>query len=224
MPPRDHPTQRELVGASDIEELARAQHLMPDMPLPVETLAGVCERMGWARQLAGNWSGASDDFRSAVDLWEEAEGLTRRDTRGANEAKLARLLDRRLKAQLQSDQPAFHRAALAGLPSLTLPATLRSNCGFLYNRSCLYAQASKVDPHADYQQRALHWLGLAVVCDPSLGDYAMQDLALSPIREDIRPLLSSLRSLISRSHPEYSEANAEALVARAIGHTSAHND
>jgi hypothetical protein len=52
----------------------------------------------------------------------------------------------------------------------------------------------------------------------------MQDLALSPIREDIRPLLSSLRSLISRSHPEYSEANAEALVARAIGHTSAHND
>ena len=52
----------------------------------------------------------------------------------------------------------------------------------------------------------------------------MQDPALAPIHEDIPPFLTSLRSLISLGHPEYSEANVEALVARAIGHTSAHSD
>ncbi len=221
---RDFPVHALAFGEQACDELADARHLMPDLALPAETLAGVRERMGWAHQLAGNSSDASDDFRSAVELWEEAEKVTLNDTSGANEAKLARLLDRRLKAQLQSDEPALQRAAVAGLRSLTLPAALRSNGNFLYNRSCLYAQASKIDSHADHQQRALYWLGLAIVYNSSLEDFATQDPALAPIHEDIPPFLDCLHGLISQGYAQLREEDVEAVVARAIGHASANND
>ncbi len=218
---RDFPAHALAFGEQACDELGHARDLMRDMPLPVETLAGVRERMGWARQLAGDSSGALDDFRSAADLWEEAEKIAREDTSGVNQEKLPRLLDRRLKAQLETDEPALQKAALAGLNSLTSPAALRNDCNFLYNRSCLYAQASRVDPLSGYQQRALRWLGLAILCNQSLGDYSTEDPALAPIRESIAPFLACLRSLIPKGHAQYSDADAEALVERAIDHVKA---
>ena len=221
---RDFPAHALAFGEQACNELDEARHLMPDMPLPVETLAGVRERMGWARQLSGNSLGSFDDFRSAVDLWEKAEGLTRKDTSKANKTKLVTILDRRLKAQLETDEPALHRIALAELESLILPAELRSNCGFLYNRSCLYAQANRVNPCADYQQRALHWLGLAVVCDPGLADYAPQDPVLASVYEKIHSFLDCLHRLMSQDNAQHDEVNAETFIAEAIGQIDPHCD
>jgi hypothetical protein len=221
---RDFPAHALAFGEQACDELRQARDLICDVPLPVETLAGVRERMGWARRRGGDSSGALDDFRSAADLWEEAEKIARKDASGASQGKLPRLLDRRLKAQLETDEPALQKAALAGLDSLTSPAALRNDCNFLYNRACLYAQASRADPLRDYRQRALRWLGLAIVCNPSLGDYSTQDPVLAPIRESIAPFLACLRSLIPRSHAQYSEVDAEALVRRAIDHVAANDD
>lgn len=219
---RDFPANALAFGELACIELAQARLLMPGMPLPVTTLAGVYERMGWARRLAGNSVEASDDFRAAVSLWQNAESLTRGDPQEGNKAKLAILVDRRLKAQFESDDPALRIAALAELGSVTEPEALLSNHVWLYNRSCLYAQASKADPHADYQQQALHWLGLALLraCEASLWDYAERhDPELAPIREFLTPFLASLRSLISYNPAECSQADAEELVARALGST-----
>ena len=221
---RDFPAHALAFGEQACDELDQARRLIPGVPLPVETLAGVRERMGWARQLAGNSSGASEDFRSAVGLWEKAEDLIREDTSEANKTKLARILDRRLKAQLETDEPALHRIALTGLQSLTLPADLRSNCGFLYNRSCLYAQANRVDTLGDYKQQALHWLGLAIVCDPGLADYAPQDPVLAPIHEKIHSFLDCLHRLMSQGNAQHDEANIETFIAQAIAQARAHCD
>lgn len=221
---RDFPAHALAFGEQACVELRQARDLMRDMSLPVETLAGVHERMGWARQRVGDPSGALDDFRSAADLWEEAEKIASEDTSGVYQGKLPKLLDRRLKAQLETDEPVLQKAALAGLDSLTSPAALRNDCNFLYNRACLYAQASRADPLSNYQPQALRWLGLAIVCNPGLGDYSTQDPALAPIRESIAPFLARLRSLIPKGHVQYSEAGAEALVQRAIDHVEANGD
>lgn len=216
---RDFPIHALAFGEQACDELIRARHLLPDIALPAETLAGVHERMGWARKLAGNASEASNDFRSAVELWKQAEELTRKENGRSNETRLAIILDRRLKAQLQSNDPALCRAALAEMQSITFPATLRSNCGFLYNRSCLYSQASEAGSSADYKKLALHWLGLAIVCDSSLENFAVQDPVLAPVRGDIVPFLNCLRDLISLSQNHDSKEEAEVLIARAIRDT-----
>jgi hypothetical protein len=212
----DFPAHALSFGEQASDELGQARKLVPDMPLPVETLAGVRERMGWARQLAGDSLGALKEFRSAANLWEEAEKIARNDTSRAIQGKLPRLLDRRLKAQLETDEPARQKAALAGLDSLTSPVELANDCNFLYNRSCLYAQASRVDPRRGYQERALHWLGLAVLCNPNHADNSMEDPALAPIRGSIAPFITCLLNLIPQGDTLYSGADAETLVEHAI--------
>ena len=195
---RDFPAHALAFGEQACDELDQARRLIPGVPLPVETLAGVRERMGWARQLAGNSSGASEDFRSAVGLWEKAEELIREDTSEANKTKLARILDRRLKAQLETDEPALHRIALTGLQSLTLPADLRSNCGFLYNKYCLYAQANRVDNTRRLSTASLALARTGNSMRPGLADYAPQDPVLAPIHEKIHSFLDCLHRLMSR--------------------------
>jgi hypothetical protein len=221
---REFPAHALAFGEQACDELGRARDLVPDIPLPVETLAGVLERAGWARQHAGDSLGALKDFRSAADLWEEAEKSARKDTSRANQGKLAGLVDRRLQAQLETDNPALQKAALAELDTLTSPVELANDCNFLYNRSCLFAQASRADPHGGYEQRALRWLGLAIVCMPSRADYSMQDPALASIREIIAPFITCLLGLIPQSDVQCSGANVEAFVEQAIGHVIINGD
>ena len=215
---RDFPDHALTFGEQACAELERARQLLPGILLPVTTLAGVYERVGWARRKAGEPAQASDSFRAAVTLWQDAENATR-DGHDAAEAELAILLDRRLKAQLASGDPVLCRAALTELSTVTAPAALLTNRNWLYNRACLYAQASKADSGAGYQESALLWLGLALRFshDSSLWDYAAQgDQELEPIRSVIGPFLTCLRSLIPNDLAQFKQADAEALVAQAI--------
>lgn len=213
---RDFPAHALAFGEQACDELGQTLDLMPNVALPVETLAGVHERMGWARHLAGDSAGARNDFRSAADLWEKAEKMA---SDGVNQGKLQRVLDRKLQAQLQTDDPALRHVALAGLDTLAFPDALANNCTFLYNRSCLYAQASRADPRGGHRQHALRWLGLAIVCNPNVGRYSTEDPALAPVRESIAPFLEYLLSLITRDSAQNRE-NAEAIVKRAIDHVA----
>ena len=213
---RDFPAHALVFGEQASDELRHARDLVPDMPVLVETLAGVRERMGWTRQLAGDSSGALDDFRSAAGLWQEAEKKARKGTSGINQERLPRLLDRRLKAQLETDDPALQKAVLAELDSLTSPVALAKDCNFLYNRSCLYAQASRADPHGGHEQRALRWLGLAIICNRSFGDYSTHDPVLAPIRAHIAPFITCLLSMVPQGNAQFGGADAEALIEQAI--------
>ena len=220
---RDFPDQALTFGEQACAELERARRLLPQIPLPVETLAGVYERMGWARQKADETAQASDNFRAAATLWQDAENLTR-DGTDAAEGKLTRVLDRRLKAQLESGDPALRRTALTELKSIPAPAALLTNRVWLYNRACLYAQASKADTGADYQQCALLWLGRALMYypDSSMWDYAEHhDPELAPIRSILGPFLICLRRLISSDPAQLKQEDAEALLMQAIDHVSA---
>jgi hypothetical protein len=219
---REFPDQALTFGEQACAELERARRLLPQLPLPVETLAGVHERMGWARQKVGEPAQASAEFRTAATLFQDAENLTRDDADAA-EAKLARALDRRLKAQLESGDPPLCKAALTELKSVSAPAALLTNRVWLYNRACLYAQASKVDASADYQQRALVWLGRALIyySDSGMWDYAEHDdPELMPIRSILGPFLMCLRRLISQDPAQLKQEDAEALVTQAIGYAS----
>jgi hypothetical protein len=51
-------------GEEASDELGQARRLMLGLTLPVETLAGVRERIAWAHQSAGNTTKASDAFRA----------------------------------------------------------------------------------------------------------------------------------------------------------------
>lgn len=215
---RHFPSYALTFGEEAINELGQARKLMPGLTLPVEMLAGVHERIGWAHQSAGKFTKASDAFRAAAGLWEEAEELTHNSTDAGKETKLLIFLDRKLKAQLEVGEPALCSKALAGIQSLSTVPALRTDSRFLYNRSCLYAQASKVDQRADYQRHALRWLGLALLCDPSLWDFPLEDPALAPIHGLIDPYLTCLRSLSPQDRSQHGEA-AEELVARALGRT-----
>jgi hypothetical protein len=219
----DFPDYALVFGEQACVELEQARLLMPRRPLPVATLAGVYERLGWAHYRADRQMHASDDFRSAVKLWRTAEDFTRDDSGPEDDAKLVILVDRRLKAQLESNDPILQREALADLKSVATPAALLRRHVWLYNRSCLYAQASKADPYADYQQQALYWLGLALVRnhDSSLWDYAAHsDPELAPIRRMLGPFLGYLRDLIPLEPTRAREVDADALVARALAHTA----
>ena len=123
---RDFPDQALTFGEQACAELERARQLLPQIPLPVETLAGVYERMGWARQKADEPAQASDNFRTAATLWQDAENLTR-DGMSGDEEKLTRVIDRRLKAQLESGDPSLYRITLTELKSISAPTALMTN-------------------------------------------------------------------------------------------------
>ncbi len=219
---RDFPDQALTFGEQACAELEQARRLLPGIPLPVTTLAGVYERMGWARQKAGEPAQASDNFRAASMLWEDAEKVTR-DGTDSTEAKLAILLDRRLKAQLESGDSVLCHAALTELSSVPAPVTLLTNRVWLYNRACLYAQANKADSSAGYQEHALLWLGLALrfYQDSGMWDYAAkEDPELEPIRSVLGPFLICLRSLIPNDPAKFNQVDAKALVAQAINQVS----
>jgi hypothetical protein len=170
--------------------------------------------MGWARQKAGEPAQASDNFRTAVKLWQDAESLTRDGTDGA---KLARVLDRRLKAQLASGDPVLSRTALTDLKSVSDPAAMLTDRVWLYNRACLYAQASKADAGTDYQRPALLWLGRALrYYDLSVWDDAEhRDPELAPIRSILGPFL---RYLISHDLAQSEKEDTETLILLAISY------
>jgi hypothetical protein len=218
---RDFPAHALAFGEQAHHELVQARQQMPGMPLPITTLAGVHERMGWARKLAGNPADGFADFRAAVSLWQDAENLTRENAGSGYQAKLAVLTDRRIKAQLQCGDPAQRRAALAELGSVSSPPELRGNRTWLYNRSCLYAQAGAADPRAHYQQQALYWLGLALTRDrnDSLWDYAARDPELEPVRPRIGPFITHLRGLMPGGAAQCGETDAERLVTQALEST-----
>jgi hypothetical protein len=220
---RDFSEQALTFGEQACTELEQARKLLPRSPLPVTTLAGVRERMGWARQKGGQPTRAADDFRAAAALWEEAESITRAG-HDPTEAKLAILLDRRLKAQLESGDPALCRSALGKLGPATSPAALLTNHVWLYNRACLYAQASRADSEAGYQKHALLWLGLALrfSADSSLWDYAGRlDPELEPVRSVLGPFLRCLRSLLPDDPAHLDHVDAQALVTQAIDQAAA---
>jgi hypothetical protein len=223
---RDFPDQALTFGEQACAELERARQLLPQIPLPVETLAGVYERMGWARQKADEPAQASANFRTAATLWQDAENLTR-DGGDAAKPKLTRVRDRRLKAQLESGDPAVCRTALAELKFISAPTTLMADRVWLYNRACLYAQASKADTGADYQHCALLWLGRVLMQyrDSSMWDYAAHhDPELEPIHSILGPFLVCLRGLISDSPAQLKHEDAEALLMQAIDHASARSE
>lgn len=219
---RDFPSQALTFGEQACAELDQARRLLPGIPLPTTTLAGVYERMGWARHKVGKPEHASDNFRAAAALWQDAENMTR-DGTDVPEAQLAVLLDRKLKAQLESGDPVLCRAALAELSSISAPSELLINRVWLYNRACLYAQASRADSDSGYENYALLWLGLALrfYRDSSMWDYAAeQDPELEPIRSIISPFLICLRGLLLNNSDQFNQAEAESLIAQAIDHSS----
>ena len=225
---RDFPDQALTFGEQACVELEQARRLLPGIPLPVTTLAGVYERIGWAYQKADEPEKARDSFRAAAMLWQDAENVTRDGTDPAK-AKLAILLDRKLKAQLESGDPVLCQSALTALSSISTPVVLLTNRVWLYNRACLYAQASKADSGAGHQESALHWLGLALWLyqDSSTWDYAAQDdPELEPIRSVLGSFLVCLQRLIPTDRAQLKQADVESLVAQAISHlsVSSHQD
>jgi hypothetical protein len=222
---RDFPHQALTFGEQACAELEKARRQLPGIALPITTLAGVYERMGLARQETSEPAEASDNFRTAARLWQDAEKITHAST-DASEAKLTRLLDRKLKAQLETGDPALCEAALAGLKCVRSPADLLTDRVWLYNRACLYAQASKADPDANYQEQSLLWLGLALMYyqNSSTWDYAAQhDPELVPIRSILDPFLICLRDLIPNNPDQFTQTDLEARVAQAISRASSHH-
>jgi hypothetical protein len=218
---RDFPDQALTFGEQARTELEQARLLLPQIPLPITTLAGVYERMGLAHQKVGKPAEASDNFRTAARLWQDAENAVR-DGAEAADAKIARLLDRKLKAQLESGDPALCKAALTALNSIPTPTVPLTDRVWLYNRACLYAQASRADPNADYQKQSLLWLGLALIFhrDSSMWEYAQGDPELEPIHSTINAFIICLRDLIPSDSVQFNQNDAKELVIRAISRAS----
>ena len=204
------------------KELEQARQKMPDVSLPITTLAAVYERMGWAYQTAGRPEKSSENFLEAVTLWRQAEDVTRDYSKDNKEARLTILADRRLKAQLLTDDPTLQKAALKDIENLDskpISVTLKSNHTWLYNRSCLYAQASRAAPNPDYQRQALRWLGRALIRGktPRSWDYARRDdPELAPIRDALPRFLAMLRGLATQDTADISDTEVDNLVAQAL--------
>ena len=92
---RDYPDQALTFGEQASAELEQACLLLPQISLPVATLAGVHERMGWAWQIDGERAQATDKFRAAVKLWQAAESITC-GVADTADAKLVVLFEKRL--------------------------------------------------------------------------------------------------------------------------------
>lgn len=213
---RDFPAHALAFGEQARTELEEASTQLPGMPLPLTTLAGVRERMGWARRAAGDVWQAPDEFRSAVQLWQQAQDLSRDD----NAEGLTEIIDRRLKAQLETGHPQLQATALdelAGLEAKDVPPGLSIDPVWPYNRACLYAQASEVNPDGGYQKRALYWLGIALIRDPGtrFWEHARDDPELAPIRGDLDAFLASLRNVIPQT-TQASALDADKLVGNAL--------
>lgn len=89
---------------------------------------------------------------------------------------------------------------------------------WLYNRSCLYAQAYMADNSKGYELRAIEWLGKALVIsyDADLWDYALSDPELTPIRRFISPFVVELRSLIAQNDSAGTRTDTGAIVTQAL--------
>lgn len=219
---RDFPDQALTFGEQACTELEHARRLLARIALPVTTLAGVHERMGWARQASGETAQATDSFRAAASLWRDAEKLIR-DGAQPDQAKLAVFLDRRLKAELESGDLVLCHAALTELSSVSEPEALLANRVWLYNRACLYSQASKAEPADGYQEPALLWLGLALrfYAESGMWEYAAhQDPELEPIRSALGPFLICLRKRMPPQPGQLTHAEAKAIVAQAVSDAS----
>ena len=220
---RDFPDQALTFGEQACTELERARQPLSPVLLPVTTLAAVHERLGWARQRSGQPAQATDSFRTAANLWRDAEKITR-DAAEPDEAKLATYLDRRLKAELESGDLVLRRTALAELGSVSEPEALLGNRVWLYNRACLYSQASKADSGAGHQECALLWLGLALRFyeESGMWEYAAQrDPELEPIRSVLRSFLACLRTRMPSQPGQLAHVEARRIVAQAISDASA---
>jgi hypothetical protein len=205
-------------GEEALTELEQACLLLPQTPLAVTTLAGVHERIGWARRGAGQPEQALDAFRAAVRTWRDAERLTGASA-AANGTSRGVVVERRLKAQLASGDAVLSAAALAELRSDLVLAVHLPGRGWRYNRACLYAQAYRADPLSEYLELALKWLGLALLHerDSSLWEDARQrDPELTPVREALGPFLLDLRNVIPTAPDTMSETHAEELVSQVL--------
>jgi hypothetical protein len=223
---RDFPDHAPAFGEEALTELEQARQLLPQIALPVTTLAGVHERIGWARQQAGEPAKAQAAFRAAVRCWRDAETIVGKAAAKAasrapgDDARRAVLLERRMKAQLACADPPLREAALAELKSVALHSVQPADRIWRYNRACLYAQAYSADPQAEYLELSLSWLGLALIYEPdsSMWDYARQfDPELAPIRETLTVFLANLRNLIPVEPSQISETAAAEFIAQALG-------
>jgi hypothetical protein len=203
------------------EELEQARQQMPHIPLTVTTLASIYERTAWEHWTAGNLGAACANFREAVNLWQEAERLTQDSSGVASELNQTIIIDRMIKAQLESCDPILQHAALNMVTALSdkpIPETLFSNRIWLYNRGCLYAQAATNTGRNDYKSEALRWLGLAFVRNSrtSIWAYATSvDPELAPIRDLLVPFLAKLRGMLPADPAHMSVSEMEELVSRA---------
>ncbi len=203
------------------EELEHARQRMPNILLPVTTLASVYERTAWEHRTAGNLGTACANFQEAVKHWQEAERLTQDSSDASSETNHAIIIDRMIKAQLESCEPVFQNAALNRVTALSdepIPEMLHSNRTWLYNRGCLYAQAASNTGRDDYKSEALRWLGLAFVrnSQTSTWTYATSvDPELVPIRDLLIPFLAKLRSMLPADPAHMSVSEMEELVSRA---------
>jgi hypothetical protein len=216
---RDYfPDHAPAFGEEALTELEQACLLLPQLPLAVTTLAGVHERIGWAQRGAGEPEQALDAFRAAVRTWRDAERLTGASAT-ADGASRALVTERRLKAQLASGDAVLSGAALTELRSDSVLAVDPAGRAWRYNRACLYAQAYLADPHSEYLELALKWLGLALLheADSTLWEDARQrDPELAPVREALGPFLLDLRNVLPADPVAMSESDAEELLSRVL--------
>jgi hypothetical protein len=218
---REYPEHALAFGEEACIELKHAQMLMPTSPLPTTTLAGVHERMGWAWRLLGKSEAADVSFGEATRLWKVAENLIVSRPGAKQEVQLAIIVERRLKAQLDSDDSALRDSALAALSSLSAPTELLKSRVWLYNRACLFAQANRADPSEHFQSEALHWLGRALMLaeQTSLWGFAeLRDPELTPIQPVLGQFIHNLRELVQQKKSPLSatETETEALIAEAL--------
>lgn len=203
-------------GEEAIGELELARRLLSGIPLPVTTLAGVYERIAWARRQEDELAEeAQAAFRAAVGCWRAAEAFRS----AGDEIRLATVLERRLKAEIASGDPVLQEAALAELRTASITTVQLSGRAWRYNRACLFAQAYHAAPEVEYLKLSLHWLGLALLheTDSSLWDYASQhDPELTPIRDTLKAFLVELRSLIPADPKLISESAVSHLVSETI--------
>ena len=215
---REFPDHVPAFGEEALGELETSRLLLRETPLPATTLAGVYERIAWARQQAGELEEAQAAFRAAVQSWRDAAAILGNGV-ADGDPRRGTVLERRLKAQLASGDPVLREAALAELRTASIPTVQLTGRAWRYNRACLYAQAYHAAAEAEYLELSLNWLGLALLHEPdsSLWGYARRsDPELAPIREILKTFLVELRNLIPSDPEQVSEEDVRHLVAQTL--------